>query len=71
MVEKLAFPGEYATPQIQTANQDRSIVGNTNITAAGYTNKIGQPTANWKRFTSRHRAGGFLLFADGHVARWS
>ena len=23
--------------------------------------------ADWQRFTARHRGGGYLLFADGHV----
>ena len=71
MVEKLAYPGEYALVPIQVANQDRTIVANTNISTAGYTNKLGQPKANWKRFTTRHHLGGNLLFADGHVAWWS
>jgi prepilin-type N-terminal cleavage/methylation domain-containing protein/prepilin-type processing-associated H-X9-DG protein len=60
MVEKLAYPGEYALPA-QTNAQP-------NMGPGGYTNNIGQPKANWKRFTTRHRGGGFLLFADGHVA---
>jgi prepilin-type processing-associated H-X9-DG protein len=71
MVEKLAYPGEYASTQIQVANHDPSIVGNTSMSVQGYTNKIGQPKANWKRFTTRHHGGGNLLFADGHVAWWS
>lgn len=71
MVEKIAYPGEYAIPSVREANQDRTIVANSNITTAGYTNKIGQPKANWKRFTTRHHGGGNLLFADGHVAWWS
>ena len=59
MVEKLAYPGEYKLPD-QTNAQP-------NMGPSGYTNNIGQPKANWKRFTTRHHGGGFLLFADGHV----
>ena len=29
---------------------------------------IGQPKATNTRFTTRHRHGGYLLFADGHVS---
>ena len=60
LVEKLANPGEYRLPDQANAQP--------NIGPSGYTNNIGQPKANWKRFTTRHRNGGFLLFADGHVA---
>src|SRR5207244_1346887 len=59
MVEKLAIPGEYRLPDQASAAP--------NISDKGYTNNIGQPKANWKRFTTRHRGGGYLLFADGHV----
>jgi prepilin-type N-terminal cleavage/methylation domain-containing protein/prepilin-type processing-associated H-X9-DG protein len=67
MVEKLCNPGEYKIPSVQTGNLDLKIVANQDIDANGYKNKLAQPKANWKRFTTRHRGGGFLLFADGHV----
>jgi type II secretory pathway pseudopilin PulG len=60
MVEKLARAGEFKLPD-QAAAQP-------NMGPDGYTNNVGQPKANWKRFTTRHHGGGFLLFADGHVA---
>ena len=60
MTEKLMSNREYALPA-QAAS--------THISAAqGYTNNIAQLKACWSRFTTRHRGGGFLLFADGHVA---
>ncbi|HEX4125821.1 MAG TPA: hypothetical protein VHY37_13930, partial [Tepidisphaeraceae bacterium] len=27
-----------------------------------------QMHVDWKRFTARHRYGGFIFFVDGHVA---
>src|SRR5262245_3455943 len=67
MVEKLMNPGEYATRDVQQAEASATIITDQNIKPDGYSNNIGQPKANWKRFTTRHRGGGFLLFADGHV----
>jgi prepilin-type processing-associated H-X9-DG protein len=32
---------------------------------------IAQSKADWTRFAARHRGGGMLLFADGHVAWFS
>ncbi len=42
----------------------------------GQANRITSRTLNrikgdWQRFTTRHRDGGFLLFADGHVAHFT
>ena len=39
---------------------------------SGFISNIGQPKSNWKRFTTRHRGGGYILFADGHCQwyRW-
>ncbi len=34
----------------------------------GYMSNIGQPKATNTRFTTRHRHGGYILFADGHVS---
>jgi len=36
-----------------------------------YGKALGQLKAEWKRFTGRHRHGGHLLFADGHVTWFS
>ena len=58
MTEKLVSAGELRTP----AETGKSI-GPT-----GYTSNIAQPKACWTRFTTRHRNGGYLLFADGHVS---
>lgn len=32
-----------------------------------FSKSIGRAKASWERFTTRHRSGGYLLFADGHV----
>jgi prepilin-type N-terminal cleavage/methylation domain-containing protein/prepilin-type processing-associated H-X9-DG protein len=67
LVEKLAGPLEYSDQHASATSQ----YGGASVTSQGYTNNIAQPKANWKRFTTRHRDGGFLLFADGHVAWYS
>jgi len=71
LVEKLVTPGEYAIPAVQKGNLDQAIVPNQNVSPQGYNKNIGQPKANWKRFAARHRGGGYLLFADGHVTWWA
>jgi prepilin-type N-terminal cleavage/methylation domain-containing protein/prepilin-type processing-associated H-X9-DG protein len=67
MVEKLMEPGEYAMAEEGTATSTMVPSQNMDPNGGGYNNNIAQPKANWKRFTTRHRRGGFLLFADGHV----
>lgn len=32
---------------------------------------LGYLKADWQRFTGRHREGGFIVFADGHVAHFT
>ncbi len=32
---------------------------------------MGQLSSSWDRFTSRHRNGGYICFADGHVGWYS
>ena len=59
MTEKIISAGEYRLPA-QAAS--------ANIGASGFTSNVGQPKACWTRFTTRHRAGGYLLFVDGHVS---
>ena len=72
MEEKLAGPGEYAIASVQQALLNNKLVTDSqHIQADGYHNIIAQPKGNWKRFTTRHRGGGFLLFADGHVGWFS
>jgi prepilin-type processing-associated H-X9-DG protein len=36
-------------------------------TDPNYTATLGRIKGSWKRFTARHRGGGNMLFADGHV----
>jgi hypothetical protein len=62
VVRPRAGSGRGVTPHVPP---DRA---QSNMGPDGYTNNVGQPKANWKRFTTRHHGGGFLLFADGHVA---
>lgn len=71
MVEKMSNAGEYMDRTVQTYDKTYPTVYAGKITAQGLDNKIGQPKSNWKRFTTRHRSGGHLLFADGHVAWFS
>jgi prepilin-type processing-associated H-X9-DG protein len=67
MSEKLGSYGEYKDPKVQAmALQYPSDTGK-NITTAGYTSNIGQLKTCWTRFAARHRHGGFILYADGHV----
>ena len=77
MTEKLTNYGEYTDPDVQSyinGTSGRASAGDAKqaslqkITARGYEWNIGQTKADWRRFTTRHRHGGNLLFADGHVA---
>jgi prepilin-type processing-associated H-X9-DG protein/prepilin-type N-terminal cleavage/methylation domain-containing protein len=68
IVEKMANAGEYRDPTVQRFNADYPSVYQGKISPVGLINNIAQPKSNWKRFTTRHRSGGNLLFADGHVA---
>jgi prepilin-type N-terminal cleavage/methylation domain-containing protein/prepilin-type processing-associated H-X9-DG protein len=65
LTEKLMSRGEYKMPDQQLAP-----AGNvdTSPSNSGYLKNCAQPKACWSRFTTRHRGGGMLLFADGHVA---
>jgi len=72
MVEKMTNYGEYAIPECQLYKQSNPGASvSSKITPQGLLNNIGQSKSNWKRFTTRHRAGGHLLFADGHVSWYS
>jgi prepilin-type N-terminal cleavage/methylation domain-containing protein len=68
MTEKLVNYGEYQKSSDPECYNYYPNPSNYNITAQGYTSNIGQPKATNTRFTTRHRHGGFLLFADGHVS---
>ena len=77
MTEKLANFQEYLDTGVQTwAYQPQHLqvyvnhptsTGGMLIDKTGYWGNVGQPKADWTRFTTRHHGGGFLLFADGHV----
>lgn len=68
MVEKMAAPQEYNQTDERALNIGQSaLVVNSN----GFTKDVSQLKAKWNRFTTRHRKGGYLLFADGHVAWFS
>jgi type II secretory pathway pseudopilin PulG len=47
--------------------EKRMIPGEIPSTDPNYSKSLGQLRAEHKRFTGRHRNGGFLGFADGHV----
>jgi prepilin-type processing-associated H-X9-DG protein/prepilin-type N-terminal cleavage/methylation domain-containing protein len=68
MTEKLAAAGEYMDDGVQRYNNAYPIVYNGKINSKGLDNKLAQSKACWTRFATRHRGGGHLLFADGHVA---
>lgn len=73
MVEKMANYAEY---NVQTVQNNRTAYNTAalydgKLTALGLYNNVGQSKSCWSRFTTRHRSGGHLLFADGHVAWFS
>jgi prepilin-type N-terminal cleavage/methylation domain-containing protein/prepilin-type processing-associated H-X9-DG protein len=65
LAERMMQYGEYAAPDIYNYYPSPTA---HNISRAGYMNNIGQEKAYGVRFAARHRHGGMLLFADGHVA---
>jgi len=71
MVEKLANAGEYLDSAVQQFNSNpvnaASLNQDVNATN-GFVSNVAQSKADWRRFAARHRHGGFLLFADGHVS---
>jgi prepilin-type processing-associated H-X9-DG protein/prepilin-type N-terminal cleavage/methylation domain-containing protein len=69
MVEKMTNAGEYKDRKVQAFATASAAVGRTlKIGPQGYTSNVAQSKADWNRFTTRHRGGGNILFADGHVA---
>ncbi len=73
MVEKVANSGEYKDPVVQRwSAANPSVYGSTGkINANGLTTNVAQSKADWTRFAARHRSGGMLMFADGHVSWFS
>jgi len=67
ILEKLASYGEYTAPTVQAYATQYPTVYGTKINAKGCNTNVAQPKSNWKRFAARHREGGMILFADGHV----
>ena len=66
--ERIMSPAEWTDPTVQRwASVNPGTAVAKTITASGYTGAIGQPKACWSRFTTRHRHGGFICYADGHV----
>jgi prepilin-type processing-associated H-X9-DG protein len=55
LVEKIMSPGEIKGIQNNVYN------------GGPYTDSIARGKTTYTRFAARHRKGGFLLFADGHV----
>ena len=70
VVEKLVNYGELSQSSCAEAYRyfPSPTASPTDLGGNGYTSNIGQPKATNTRFTTRHRHGGNLLFADGHVA---
>jgi prepilin-type processing-associated H-X9-DG protein len=68
MTEKLMQFGEYAVSSDPEVYHLYKNPGGYDYCPQGYQSNIGQPKAWGSRFTTRHRHGGMLLFADGHVA---
>ncbi|HEX4053162.1 MAG TPA: type II secretion system protein [Tepidisphaeraceae bacterium] len=67
MAEKMMEYGEYSRSSDPAVINYYPNPGAHYIIPQGSDNKIGQAKADYSRFTARHRGGGFLLFADGHV----
>ena len=73
VTETLTNPGEWLDPTVQKwgalygTTTAGTKVGKNISPTLGCTGAVGEPKACWTRFTTRHRHGGFLCFADGHV----
>jgi prepilin-type N-terminal cleavage/methylation domain-containing protein/prepilin-type processing-associated H-X9-DG protein len=71
MVEKLSNAGEWRIPAVQqyvNAPLSRLVYNGGKVQPQGYGQEFSEAKSCWTRFTTRHRGGGDLLFADGHVA---
>jgi len=75
LMEKIVNAGEWKVPVVQNwinSAQNAGVYKASDVDARGCLKQIAQPKSNWKRFTTRHRGGGYILFADGHCQwyRW-
>ena len=64
-VEKRMAPGEINTTDPQYTALTTPAATSVQSTA------LGQLSASWTRFSSRHHNGGYICFADGHVGWYS
>lgn len=71
MVEKLMQAGEYTVAEEGNSAGTYQGLPGSDFVGGVYSKNVGQPKACWTRFSTRHRRGGYLLFADGHVAWFS
>jgi prepilin-type processing-associated H-X9-DG protein len=64
-VEKRMSPGEItqSDPQYNALTTAIPLGGSATVSSEA----LGQLSADYDRFTSRHRNGGYICFADGHV----
>lgn len=68
-VEKRMSPGEINQSDLQyNALWNTPFLGSGNTIAS---EAMGQLSSSWSRFGSRHRNGGYICFADGHVGWYS
>jgi prepilin-type N-terminal cleavage/methylation domain-containing protein/prepilin-type processing-associated H-X9-DG protein len=65
LCERIMEYGEYASSDIYNYYPNPPA---HNIARTGYMNNIAQTKAFASRFGAKHRHGGMILFADGHVA---
>jgi prepilin-type processing-associated H-X9-DG protein/prepilin-type N-terminal cleavage/methylation domain-containing protein len=71
MTEKISNAGEYRDTGVQRWCKANPGVYGSKVNANGAYRNIAQSKADWTRFAARHRGGGMLLFADGHVKWYS
>ena len=68
IMERITNFGEYTDPVVTklSAQYTATIGKNTKNILTG-AKGIAQPKTSWKRMSTNHRHGGYILFADGHV----
>ena len=64
---KMKLSGIRPGSTVVLITEKRMVSGELPANDANYSKNLGQLKAEAKRFTARHRKGGFLGFADGHV----
>ena len=70
MLEKSMNAGEYRDKDVMSmcASPNNNGTGKNHDQTNGlYQKNLGVLKVKWSKFTTRHRGGGFLLYADGHV----